>query len=233
MKTFREWFKIQESVDAKTIKDEIEDVEGVDAVEKILKSHSVKYHKSKIGEEFYIGFSDGQDNYVIHDMAYVPEIQKLINFVYTDKAELLYEESEFNKEFWNNPVPLYHATKEQNWRMIQQDGKISKKCESRGYTNRSVSCAVFTTENMDELVRGSYGNIILELDMNRMKNDGFTPFVSREPDVEKEEQVNNLVSRLGFEENLSVSSSWDVSHTTVIVHDEIPIKYVRIIKHLG
>jgi copper chaperone CopZ len=230
MKTFKQWANMHESVDVKTIKDEIEDVEGVDAVEKILKSHDIEYHKKNVNGEDFIGFSDGENDYIIHDMNYVPEIEKLINFVYSTKAEEMYNESKFNDEFWSSPAPLFHATKEENWRMIQRDGQISKKCESRGVTNRGVSCAVFTTENIRELQDGSYGNIILEIDTLMMKNDGFTPLVSREPDVEKEEQINSLVSRLGYHTNISVHSGWDVSPATVIVHDKIPIKYVKIPK---
>lgn len=229
MKNFHEWSNINESIDVETIKDEIEDVEGVDAVEKILKSHNISFRKNNINGKDYIGLSLSGENYVIFDLDYVPEISELNNFIYSNEAQEMYADDTFNEDFWHQPTILYHATKEENWKMIQKDEEISKKCETRGITNRSVSCAVFTTEKINELLSGTYGNVILEIDTILMKRDGYTPTVSREPDIEEEIQLNNLINRLGFHESVSISDS-SISPNTVIIHDVVPLKYIKVAK---
>ena len=82
------------------------------------------------------------------------------------------------------------------------------------------------------MLSGSYGNVILEIDTILMKRDGYTPTVSREPDIEEEIQLNNLINRLGFSESISISTSDpSISSSTVIIHDVVPLKYIKVAKN--
>jgi len=103
--------------------------------------------------------------------------------------------------------------------------------KSRGLTNRGVLSAVFTSSEYEELFgSGSYGKAIFEINMSQMKQDGYTPNVSQEPEIEEYNNKMLLGRKLGgydYEPYLDISS--DMSMNTVIIHGSIPPKYIHFI----
>lgn len=148
--------------------------------------------------------------------------------LYDEFKELGIPYPDFNKRFWSHPETLFHATKEENIPVIQSEG-LKPQNRTRGLSNRGVRGAVFTTSNWDDLALGSYGDWILEIDTAAMKRDGYTPFVSQEPDVEEAEVRSALAHRLGIE-NYEYQVEHGMGMETVIVHGAIPTKYLKLVK---
>lgn len=63
-----------------------------------------------------------------------------------------------------------------------------------------------------------------------MKEDGDTPYVSLEPQVEDAYVVLYVLSKLGIEEHIDgiISTSEGISEHTVIIRDKINSKYISV-----
>lgn len=136
------------------------------------------------------------------------------------------EEDRFNAEFWENPGPLYHGTSELE--AVLEDG-LETRSDSRGYSNRSVGAAVFATEEY-EVARGyAYEPDpgVVMIDTDAMKRDGYTPFVSQEPDIVMYECVERLKHMLD-DESYVVDIESGMDPATVIIHGEVPAKYLTV-----
>lgn len=77
---------------------------------------------------------------------------------------------DFNERFWKSPMPLYHATIEENLESIKENGLKASNI-TRGINNRSVDNTIFFTMEPTEIegLSQSYGNVILEV--NTKKNE--------------------------------------------------------------
>jgi len=141
---------------------------------------------------------------------------------------------DFNKTFWEYPQTLYHCTPTENIPSIKAKG-LTVQNQSRGINNRSVGSAIFTTREEEEVesVRQSYGPMVIAIDTRAMKRDGFTPFVTEEPEVEEARELEFIFRHLGHEDyDLSrfIDSSGGISEYTIILHENIPPKYLSIIE---
>lgn len=135
---------------------------------------------------------------------------------------------DFNQTFWTHPQELYHATPDDNVEAILANG-IGAMNKTRGLSNRGVGAAVFTSSDPEELMHGSYGDSIFQIDTAAMAADGYRPRVEQEPDVEEYEWRRRLLHAVGDEyvcDRMSVPSY--MSPYTVIVHGEIPAKYIAL-----
>lgn len=148
----------------------------------------------------------------------------------TIAAKLGYN-TEFNETFWKFPMTLWHCTPEENVQEILKDGLLARH-ESRGIVNRSISRAVFTTMEWEEVPGNqmTYGDGVIEIDTPTMKKHGITPYVSMEPDWEEAILLAAVYTRLTKKEHYDdhfISSSEGTSKYTVIIHDEVPPQFLK------
>jgi hypothetical protein len=150
-------------------------------------------------------------------------------FVNTCRIEDFYPdaEDEFNKEFWSFPQELYHATDDSNLYAIMKEGlNVSNK--TRGMSNRWVGSALFTSENIEQLEYGSYGDAIIAIDMAAMKAaGGELPYVGREPDVQEGESRESLAHALDLQ-NYSYDYESGMDAQTIIVYGSVPPQFLHI-----
>jgi hypothetical protein len=126
------------------------------------------------------------------------------------------------------PDVLYHGTSEENTEDILTDG-IGCRAESRGFSNRSVGCAIFTSSNEEEAYQ--YGEAIFRIDFGKMRADGETPEVGMEPDIEAYEMASSLASRFGLSlgEDVYYDIEYGMSYDTFIIYGHIDKKYITLI----
>ena len=127
------------------------------------------------------------------------------------------------EDFWTRPAPLYHATTEDHLDDILAEGLIPM-AQSRGLRNRGVRPAVFTTLNRESAERGTYGDVVFEIDTGAMARDGYTPQVAQEPDVVEADGRNALAHALGVDDFVDEAEN---DPDTIIVFGPIPRKYLR------
>jgi hypothetical protein len=148
-----------------------------------------------------------------------------------DVLERLGYNIDFNKNFWIHPHTLYHCTPDEHVPAIEQNG-LRPSSKTRGISNRGVGAAVFTTMHYEEVdsLRMSYGDNVFMIDTKAMKQDGYMPEVSLEPEWEQAKKLEFIYHKLGKEDmeaSRFVDSSDGVSEGTVIVHGAIPAKYLK------
>jgi hypothetical protein len=126
------------------------------------------------------------------------------------------------------PDVLYHGTSSSNVEEILANG-IGCRAESRGFSNRSIGCAIFTSSNEEEA--DQYGEAIFRIDFGSMKADGETPEVSMEPDIESYEAASSLASRFGLSlgEDVYYDIEYGMSYDTFIIYGHIDKKYITLI----
>jgi hypothetical protein len=204
---------------------EIEDLEGKDVILAFLAEKG--FHPEVInlyGQEVIV-FSQ----WVIDDPDY-PQVNEIPDWLSTNwsvKREAVGEfEEKFNKMFWDNPATLYHNTKPENIENIKKDG-LKVKNDTRGFTNKSVGSAVFTHNDPDFTVNSPYGNVVVTINTKLMKQDGYMPFVTKEPNWEEQAALNLIAHKMGYNDEINSVESWDgTNDATVIVHGSIPAKYL-------
>jgi len=125
-----------------------------------------------------------------------------------------------------NPGKVYHYTTEEKFEEIQKQGVVIGS-GGTGLTNR-YSRGIFTSTNSEEYALGTYGNICLELDLNRfMKESNLKKLnLDFEPDIMEYLIRTHIRSSLNRETGQDEMPS-DMSPYTVIVEHSIPIKYVK------
>lgn len=155
------------------------------------------------------------------------EIAESPNSFIPVSAKRLYDiDDEFNTDFWETPNVLYHATDPENVEDILEDG-LEARNQTRGLSNRSVSGAVFTVDNI-EIDISSYGDSVIKIDTPSMKRDGYMPYVSQEPDVSNYQVIESLYHLYGIDDSPDNIES-GVYPETIIVHGNIPPKYLTVI----
>ena len=120
---------------------------------------------------------------------------------------------------------VYHWTTEDAWEEIQKSG-IMTPSSGTGLTNRFAS-GIFTSNDPEEYALGTYGNICLEIDLERFKNENNIPKLRLEPEPDiLENSINSaMIHKLGIDYDFQDPS--DMSTFTVIVGHKVPAKYIR------
>jgi len=127
----------------------------------------------------------------------------------------------------NYPDKVYHFTNYDIWEdEIKPSGYLSPS-SGTGLNNRDAY-GVFTTIDPQEYVDGTYGDLCLEIDLERfmadMNDDGKID-VSMEPEVLDYLLKETVCSKLGVECMLDYPS--DISGSTLVINSKIPLEYVR------
>ena len=232
MKNFKDWLFLKEEDDddhygndnRKKVSNLLEDAEDADSVKKILTTNNIKYNLVTLNSTEFLSLP--RLGLIVYDFTEgYPSVDSIIDFLHTNDAEEFKDVEDFNEKFWEYPIDLYHATTKENWQSIKKNG-INPMCKTRGIGNKSVKCAVFTTTEKESLMDGAYGDIIIKIDTHKMKMDSKTPLVSKEPEIEEYDSNMLLAHKLGFRIQLDIPS--DIYPNTVIVHEEIPVKYITL-----
>lgn len=128
-------------------------------------------------------------------------------------------------ELKENPGLVYHYTTEEKWEKIKKSGELLTSYGS-GLSNRNA-IGVFTSVSPDTYAEGTYGDVLLEIDLTSFKNEeGFEKLdLEPEPDVLEAAINQTFANALGFSEYSEYITS-DMSPETVIVGHSIPIKYI-------
>jgi hypothetical protein len=128
----------------------------------------------------------------------------------------------------DHPRLVYHGTREENLSDILENG-LECRSDSRGLTNRSVGCAIFTSSEESETE--DYGDVLLEIDLDAMGRDGVLPRISLEPPIEEYEMYSSFASMFGL--NLGDDVHYDIEYgmspNTFIIHGPVPPQYIKVI----
>jgi hypothetical protein len=208
---------------------EIEDLEGKDAILQYLQAHGKDPEVVKLGNDEYIIWDDN-----IIDPEY-PRVKSKNDWVYSMEGNRLVNtltgaiEDKFNTEFWENPQVLFHATPTENVEDIKVNG-LKSQHKSRGMANRHIRGAVFTSTEPDWITH-SYGPSVITINTRLMKQDGFMPYVTKEPNHTESDVINFLLRKIKASEreldrDYSNARSEGTTDDTVIIHSAVPAKYL-------
>ncbi len=187
-------------------------------------------YKSYIGE--YRGYNPAKYAYLVDTKLDRAERVKAIDFlddavVYNKVDDYIGVDvaDNFNESFWKAPELLYHGTSDKNAKSIMKIG-LKPSFETRGLNNSHIGNAIFTSSN-SEFVQ-DYGDVVIEINTIKMKEDGFMPEVNLEPEVLEYEHANILYGFFDIEYSGDISDS-GISPETIIIYEAIPPKYLKIV----
>lgn len=222
-------------------KDYLEFSEGIDDLEGYLSEENAQFYKKELnGNLFYIvenkfvvlfpENSEFQDVFEIDEFFF----HVISRNLFYDLTNIDFREY-FNKKFWKSVGgsskynKVFHATDPDNIDSILETGLHTER-ETFSLRNRNLSSVIFAVTDIYLLENGSYGEAIIEISIDDMKRDGFTPLVSMEPEFEdyhkKKVLAKKLDLKLTMKHRPSVSSgTWE---ETVLIHSDIPAKYLSV-----
>jgi hypothetical protein len=223
----------------RTIRYTIEDLKGTDKIVKYLESVNMNPQVVHLFGDDYVIYGD----YIVDVGG--PSVQEKENWLWSSGAQQIANqisekiEEKLNQRFWEYPQPLYHASPKENLESIKNDG-LKPQHQSRSMTNRHITAAVFTTTEHEEVWNpayskgwipgGPYGDLLVSINTKQMKADGYTPEVTREPAYAEQAAMNELARRIQawekYGERETVSSGDGVSPQTIIIHGNVPAKYL-------
>jgi hypothetical protein len=186
---------------------------------KILKLYKFDFKVIKDIAVVYLN----KKTYIIDDMLEMRDPYKWIWSIGDWELDNYVEYPDFNKEFWDYPSPVYHATSPENWEIIKEEG-LAQKDMIRGIENRSTGSAVFTSDNPDDIA--NYGSVTIEINTPLMKSDGYTPLVAKEEPITRSEKIEALANLIGLQDFFAEVES-GISPSTIVFFDHIPPKYLR------
>ena len=152
---------------------------------------------------------------------FTPATEWLYNIM---NPEEYIEQKDPLESFWSEGTYVYHGTEEDNLESILTNGLMADS-RTRGLSNRGIGDAVFTTFDPEEAER--YGDIVLQIDIGSMKNNGITFPVQMETDFEDAEVKSSLAHMLGLR-YYEPEIEHGMSHQTVIIHGNIPPQFIRV-----
>ena len=133
-------------------------------------------------------------------------------------------QSEIEEDIYRQNDVVYHVTTIENSIDILQKGVLEARNETRGRTNRSTGSAVFASELDPDF---AHGEVVFEIDIDKMVSDGFTPNAGREVPVEEariEETIAQKFEMYEYRAELEAS----ISRQTVVIYEDIPVDYLSI-----
>ena len=180
----------------------------------------------KVESVFVVSNASGETEIVIEPPDWVYDAHEWVR----DQEPFHYLELQ-EENFWNN-VPksgyvLYHGTTEENIDSIKING-LEVRDETRGISNRNTSSGVFTS---GDLSTAQYYDVVVEIDISAMKQDGYTPRVGQEEPIEEGRYKAVLANYIGLHDYIddeSIYSSDGLRDDNVIFYDLIPHKYLTI-----
>lgn len=218
--------------EGKTFEGVLEEVNGEESLVGIIKQYGLSYKKINLNDNIIITVFLGNKLYVIDDFdnPILEEASEwLWNIFNLNRIEYYLTSSDYSSIFWKNlsrNEVVYHATTEENKDIILQEG-LTRMNKTRGISNKGTGSAIFTSYNPDDIE--SYGNVIFEINLSKMKEDGYTPEVSKEIPIEESERLSHLANKIGLQDFVVPDySSEGIYESTLIIYGNIPAKYLSI-----
>ncbi len=129
----------------------------------------------------------------------------------------------------DHPSHVYHFTTPEAWEQIQESGYL-KPSYGTGINNRS-DFGVFTTIDPEEYADGTYGDIVLEIDLESLRQDMMKFNPDNDIDVQPESEVKEHLLRETvahkFNAPCEFESPSDISGNTLTINARIPLQYVK------
>jgi len=218
------------------LKEDIENAVNIKEVEYIIEQNGFEYD--------YIQFPMGQKAIKIYNyegnntglifLEYPFSIENSKEWLYDlgDNVWQYVKEVDMNQEFWDNAYPgfkLYHGTSEENIENIMKEGLVPRS-ETRGMSNQYDPDGVYTSPDSETAY--NYYNVVIEIDVGKMKQSNYMPTVKQESPLEDSEALNSLaylldVENMNFEESYS---SDGLSDDTIIFLNTIPPQFLKVLE---
>ena len=202
----------------------------IHALSKVLKQYGYEVEEKSFptGKSILLVDVEGT-NYVIDDVPCyrLAEAEEWV-YAITDIDLLEYfPASNFHEDFWNDggASVLYHGTTRDRLGSILRDG-LEPRDETRGISNRGTGAGVFMSDNPDEAE--NHYEVVLEIDVGKMRADGYMPDASQEEPLEEDELRQALAYAVGVDNYESGLGSEGIFASTVIFYDIIPSEYIRV-----
>jgi len=191
---------------------------------KVLDHYNFQHERIKLnnGEIILVTEYSKNDIYVIGYEEYpqIEDAQEWIDQLSDDTVEEYF--SKYNINIWDEVGPgfiVYHGTNKDNVNDILKNG-IEARNMSRGISNRGTGNAVFTSQN-PEIAYNAYDKVFL-IDMGAIKEDSYTPMLSRETALEDSKNRDQLASLISFQKYIrNEYSSEGFDEETIIIHQFI------------
>jgi len=222
------WYK--KAINNDDIFELIDDGEGLKAKELILKDNSLELKKIDFpsAESVYV-LTAPYGKYIIDiDFEYYKEaidwIWDINDFELSDYVE--YSGDNFEKDFWDGVFSgsyVYHGTSSDRIDLIKKEG-LEPRQETNSLTNSSNGPAVYTSPDYD--TAAYIYDVVIRIDLGKMKSDGYMPPVSLEVGVDESEMRNALAYKLGIDDFINESLEQGLSEETVLIYGKIPPKYL-------
>lgn len=190
------------------------------------------FNPEKKQEELVRRYFANDTHVVAWDGDEFPDLFEKKEFVIRSRLDDLFPDAEdqFNQKFWERPVTLFHATRYENVKSIDDQGLLPR-VNSRGISNRSVGPSIFTVTDTEHLLDGSYGDVIYRIDCQAMKDQidpAKRPYVSLEPIVQEQHLRNRIAAVLGLDPIEIMSSSEGIFEETIILYEAIPPHFIAL-----
>jgi len=155
-------------------------------------------------------------------------VQDAKQWIYDTDVDSIFPtaEEDFNRDFWERPAPLYHATTRENAARILREG-LARRNATRGIANRGTGPAVFTTLDREEAEDGAYGDVVFTIDTRAMKRAGFMPFVAEEEPIRKYSARQALASMLSMDD-AHFDLEGGISFNTIVIFGHVPPQYLSV-----
>jgi hypothetical protein len=206
----------------------VDNADSQAALELDLKRYSYRYEKVKFPKGKVVIVVDAEDQkWVIDDPENPFSVTGATEWVDSLSGMDLFElYGESDENFWENPPTLYHGTARENIDEIMRDG-LDPRDRTRGIANKWTGSAVFMSDNPDS--SPSYYEVLLEIDTEAMKADGYTPNMEKEEPITEAAFREAAANALGIEEYYADVES-GIEYDTVLSRDPIPAKYLRVLE---
>jgi hypothetical protein len=132
--------------------------------------------------------------------------------------------ADIEEEIYTQGGIVYHTTTVENAIDILDSGALETRNETRGLTNRSTGSAVFASELNPDTI---YGEVVFEIDVDKMVRNGFKPPAGREKPVEEAIIEESIASKFEIYEYRSELDP-DMSRQTVVFYEDIPLEYLSV-----
>jgi len=221
---------VRRSMEEEVDRFELEDLEGKDAILQYLTSNGKDAEVVDLGGTEYIIWNDN-----IINLEW-PNVKEKKHWIYSTECQRLVGEltgmveDKFNAFFWQHPEVLFHATVQENVEDIRKKGLLAIH-KGRGMSNRHIHYAVFTSTEPDWITH-VYGPVVITIRTDLMKKDGFTPYVTKEPNHTEAEVIDFIAGKIKAWEpgthDLSNAYSEGTTEDTVIIYESVPPKYLEV-----
>jgi hypothetical protein len=181
------------------------------------------------GQKVYV-FNYGNGRFIVEASFPYPSMERAELWIDQMSEMDLYgyiDSGDFNKSFWDSVDlndKVYHGTSKDRVTDILRNG-LEPRSETRGIENKYTPSGIFTSDIAEK--PDSYYDVVLEINIGQMKQDGYMPEISQEEPITEKELRETLANRIGLKGYYSDYAN-DYDPETIIFYGMIPPKYIRV-----